>query len=311
MVCNSAKLFIPFSVCTVLVLFSMEMIPTDVIIKIVITPNFTELSKIIQIKQGSDYLLLDRKNPYTSNEIRNVLFPAYALLLTCKQYFTIDKNLLKNLAVNNLCQLLPPGIALYLFPKDMRFEMKDKYYPDTARTLIKAVYENDLVKNPGIIAQCMADMNGNTILPYKFFPEIGLCTLLERIMGCITNFMKNNNHNYMFFNCIAVLDYICLQKGTNLRMDGMINCKKNLAQSLFDTFNNNRYQALFSQCFSSEAQTKIHESCILKESDDSLKVPEDISLKNKLVIEHLIATYLVLLPRKENVKKVINRHHHL
>jgi hypothetical protein len=292
-----SKLFTVFFVCSVIAASSVDILSIDEIIKIVTIPDLKELDRIIKVQQQVNSQSSPRQF-HTSKKVRDALFPAYLLFLTCKRCYTINRELLSSASVvNKLYEFLPAHSAIFLFPKVICYSMVSKYYPDTAKDLLKALYSENLVGNSVAICNYVGNMSFDAIVAYKFHPTLTMGMLLERIIECTLNCMKNRK-DFAVNNCVAVIDYICLQEKTDLRICGMNNDKENLARRVFDLFNGKYYHNSFHQ-FSAETQRKIKESCDINGHDHLLRVME-----NKLIIKDLVEAYLPPLPGQNIIKHI-------
>jgi hypothetical protein len=293
------RLYIPIIFClvctTVVILSAMDRIPVDMIVEIVGVPNFEKLSKIIRASNSPLMLNI---------EVRDALFPAYSLLLTCKKYYTINKEHLQNISVAHLYEFLPSRIAIFLFPKTIRYSMVEKYYPHTARDLIKVLLSQDLVNHPEMIQKNMGDMNGNTIIHDKGPLTFKLSMLLERITGCIENFMKNNRSYLNFLNGIAVLNHLCMQEQTDLSLYGISDCNKKLAQHLYDICDVKGRHIVFGSLLP-EVREKIEAVCNVKENSSLGVFESPRSVEQKSMINDLVGAYLYPLPGQGSIIKHI------
>lgn len=284
------KFYLLFFLSTTVLLGSIEFpLVNDIIIKIVTIPDFERLYAIIDSKRRNNNQLINDQSDFV--KIGKALFLGYALLLTCKYYYA-KRILLKDASVNGLYPCFLPGLPIFLFPQKMVVGIKNRYYPDMSREMIRAIYNDSLVNNPMLIQRYLGNMNGNTIVMYKFLPRSEMFTVLERIIKSLNSFMRAHNR-VAICNCIAILDYLCCLKETQLNIAGVNTGTKNLAQFVFDTLNNSKYQDIFENFFSEQVKEKINQNRILPISE----YPQEMLLQNKPIITDLVSIYL---PPKEN-----------
>ncbi len=279
------KFYSLFFLSTTVLLGSIELpLVNDIILKIVAMPDCEQLNAIIDSKRRNNNQLINDKSDFV--KIGKALFLGYALLLTCKYYYA-KRIFLKDASVNGLYPCFLPGLPIFLFPQKMVVGIKNRYYRDMSREMIRAIYNDSLVNNPMLIQKYLGNMNGNTIVMYKFLPRSEMFTLLERIIKSLNSFMRAHNRAAIY-NCIAILDYLCCLKETQLNVAGVNTGTKNLAQFVFDTLNNSKYQDIFEKFFSEQAKEKINQNRILSISE----YPQEMLLQNKPIITDLVSIYL-------------------
>lgn len=279
------KFYLLFFLSTTVLLGSIEYpLVNDIILKIVAMPDCEKLNAIIDSKRRNNNQLINDKSDFV--KIGKALFLGYAFLLTCKYYYA-KRIFLKDAVVNALYPCFLPGLPIFLFPGKMILRIKNRYYPDMSREMIRAIYNDSLLNNPMLIQKYLGNMNGNTILMYKFLPRSEMFTVLERIIKSLNSFMRAHNRAAIY-NCIAILDYLCLLKETRLDVAGVNTGTKNLAQYLFDALNNSEYKDAFENFFSEQGKEKINQNRILSINE----YPEEMLLQNKPIITDLVSIYL-------------------
>jgi hypothetical protein len=120
-------------------------IPPDVIAYIISLPDIKAVYKIIKKQkkinrsQNSDEAhntskTKAEKQPFL--KIQQALFPCFALIQTCKQYYCADlREKIAHMSKEILCSIFPQGVALFLLPKITNMTILDSNFLDTSSIL--------------------------------------------------------------------------------------------------------------------------------------------------------------------------------